>query len=729
MATTGSEGFEFPNPNVPDSKKDGDYHKQYLYAILNRSLNGSYDLDYASIETCQDYYQGVQASSQYDFLQSSEDGSSLPAFWVNYQKIRPKIDLLTGEIIKKGWRVNVRSTDKISVSKKLESRNEAKVDFKLQPYVEDLESNFGIPLKNGNNNFESEEEIDDYFDYDYKEKSEVAIKSALDYSLGAQRWDYERLALFRDLTITGRCFSKCELINGVPKARRIDPKFVIFDRDATDDFLTDSTFFGEIRYMSIAEAAQQYDVTKEQLLQAYNSQSNRGRRAPSKQRSVNDVLSDSSLSFFNNDNGELRVLVTEAYWVDYKKYNNRIVEDNNGNIHVKTLNSDTNRKKNVKSNFYKIWRKALVIGGDILIEHGEVKNMPRSIDDPSDTGCPYQAVIPNYINYSISSIVQRLQPLQDLKNIAMYNLQLAMARAGSKGFVYDTAQVPEGWDVHEVLKYLKVAGIAFINSMQNETPTPFNQFQKIDLSLGEEVNKYIEISVMADREMDAITGINEARQGLVQNSSQAVGVTQSALIQSSLTTEVYFEMFRQYSSSVFNYLAGLIKIAWVDYKDRYSMIIGDSGVNFLIEDLDLDLQDYAMVVEDVPASLSDEQNKKEIVSLAVQNQSIKLVSALRILKEKDIDRSIRMLEAEISKTKREEEAAKAAEMEAQVEAQQAQLEAQQTLAEEDRESKMNIEIQRGKNSLMSVSAEGKTDLFKTKMNNDARRSESLISKK
>lgn len=683
--------FQFPDLNIASSKKDKEWHKKYVLAITNRALNSGFDLDYHSIEVCQDYYNGDQDQEAFDFLQEAADGDKLPAFWTNYNKVKSKIDLILGEYIKKDYNIKVSSVNRDAKVRKLEQREDARVNFRLSPYVNNLEAEFGIPLQQGQA-FENEEEIDDFYDYSYKEKSEVVMKGALDYSLRRQRWDYERKAIARDLLITGRCFSKTELINGIPKTRRIDPKFMIWDRNSTDDFLTDSTYFGEVRYMNIAEAAQKYNLDENELKSSYNSQRNIHKSTnPNRYKRINEALGSSSLSFFKEERGELRVLILEAYWVDFEKMRTKFSVDSRGNEHYRTLSNETSSNKNIRSNFYKVWRKGVLVGGEFIKDYGIIKNMPRSIDDPADTGCPYKGCVVNYVNSSNTSIVSLIKPLQDLKNIAMYNLQLAMASAGSRGFVYDVAQVPDGWDVHNVMKYLKQSGIAFINSAQNEgMGTGFNQFQPIDMSLGNEVNKYLEISAALDAEMDQITGINEARQGIVQNASQAVGVTQSALFQSSLTTEVFFNSLRLMSSDIYSYTCGLIKVAWPQYKDRFSYIIGDNGVNFLVDDLDLDLDDYAVFVEDVPPSISDLQSFQAIVQTALQSQSIGFVEAVKMLKETDVDRGIRMLERQLEIKERENQ--KRAQEERQIQQEQLSQQIEAEAQSQEREFQKEVAL-------------------------------------
>src|SRR5690606_6428701 len=136
------------------------------------------------------------------------------------------------------------------------------------------------------------------------------------------------------------------------------------------------------------------------------------------------------------------------------------------------------------------------------------------------------------MNGAVVSKVHMMKNLQNFKNMALYRLQLDMARAGTKAFFYDINQLPEGFRLETALKYMKTAGVIPIDASQST----YNQFKEVDQTISNNITAYLEISGLMDREMDAISGINEARQGMVKNASQAVGVTQSSLFQSTLST-------------------------------------------------------------------------------------------------------------------------------------------------------------------------------------------------
>ncbi len=710
--------YNLPNINIPDSEKDEDYHKKFIQSITQRSFHSSYDLDYASMDESVNFFNGTHGGDEFNFLQTAEDGDKLPAQCIDFNKIAHKVKLIIGELQSKGYDINVMSVNKDARVRKLEQREKARVNFRLEPDIKELEGQFGLGLlPRPEQEFTDEQDIDQYFKYNYKEKNEIIMRHALRYVAIKHDWDYERLALLRDVLIMGRCFVKCEMKNGLPFARRVDPRNMIFDSSATDDFLSDSTYFGEVRYMPIADAAAKYNLDKKEIEKVYHSSEqylrsgNNSTGSPAAQFSL---LGNSNVRFFRTEGDDLRVLVLSGVWQDVRHLTHKSSIDKYGNEHIKKVKGKSgNKGGDLITNRISVWRKATLIGGKIVRDYGEIDNSVRDNDQLAETECPYKGLIPNYLNGLGISITHQLKGLQKLKNITLYNVQLAMARAGGKGFIYDIAQVPDEWDIHTMMKYLKTAGIAFIDSAKNGQAAQFNQFKDIDLTLSKSVEQYLAINQMIDNEMDAITGINEARQGIVKNASQAVGVTRSALFQSNLATEALFNEFNNLNNRVFNYLAGLVKIAWAG-KKKFAPIIGDAGINFLKENIDLALDDYGIYVEAIPPLLDDIQNFQTFVQAALQSGQIDFVDALKLMREKDITVAIDRFEKAVEKRRQEQQEQEQAISQQQAQAQQAQEQAkmQGELQKEGakQEGDQTIQGMQDESELRNILAKGRVDL-------------------
>lgn len=714
--TAQSAQYRFPKVTVSESEKNEEWYKQFILAIVNQSIDTSFDMEYAAMNESVEFFNGTESGDEFRFLQEAEDGEVLPAQWINYNRIRSRIDILLGELQAKTYQINAVTINKDAKARKLRTKEEARVNMRLSGEREFFEQEFGLPLVGEGPTPRTEEELDDLFDYNFKEKNEIIMEYSLRYLAKKHNWSYKRLAAFRDMLVMGKGFVKLEVQNGMPYIRKIDPRFMIFDTNATDDFLSDSTYFGEVRYMSLPDAVAKYRLTKKEISEVYDAyeewlQLSKHQATGYYQFSA---LNGSTLNYFRTEGNDLRVLVVEAVWHDYKTLKHKVSEDKYGNEHVKEV-KDTAQKGNLKSNTISYWRKGSLIGGVLLKDWGAMENQPRENDSMAETECPYKAVVPHWYNGRGISKVDQIKGLQKLKNITMYNIQLAMSRAGAKGFIYDVSQVPEGWDIHNVIKYLKTAGIAFIDSKKDGIPATHNQFQTIDQTLSASVQQYLAISAMIDQEMDAITGINAARQGQVAGQAQAVGVTQSALMQSNLATNVYFSLFNQFANNIFNYMAKLVKITFAG-NDKYAPIIGDVGVNFLEETVELEFDDYGIFLEETPPILDDLQNFQAIVQAALQAGQVSFVDAMKLLREKDITVAIERFERAVEKREREQMRQQQALMQQQAQAAQAaeQAKMQGEIAKIDRKGQYDLQKQQMENEgeLNETLAGGRLDLTK-----------------
>ena len=685
--------FSYPRTDVPKRQKDEDYHRQFVLAISNHGIGTSYDTDYEAMSESVAFFNGTQSSKAFDFIQEAEDGETLPAVWQNYNRVRVRLETVFGEFMSKGYTINASSINKDAKSRKLQAKQEARVDMNLAPARQDLEGEFGIDLAPQREVFESEDEIDDHFKYSFKEKNEVLMEYALRWLSKKHKWTYNRLAAYRDLRIMGRCFYETEIVDGLPFAKRIDPRFVIVDPHATDDFFSDSTIWMKIKYMTLADASSQFSLKNDEISDVYGRwQEFKGARSANLALGFSG-LDNSSMEYFRTEGNELKVMVMTGYWLDQEVLTHRETVDKQGGEHIKAV-SDESTSGNLRKNTIAQWRKGTIIGGELLKDWGILENSVRDNEALADTNCPIKGLAPHYLNGRSVSLVEQMKELQNLKNITLYNMQLEMTTAGRKGFMYDVSQTPDGWEAETVMKYLKTSGIAYFDSKKDGLPSTHNQFNTIDQTLSSSVEQYIRISSMIDAEMDAITGVNYARQGQSTGANQGLGVTQTALMQSAMSTRTVDDLFMMLNEQVLNELAGLVKISFAG-NERFAPIVGDAGIDFLEDSMDLELDDFGVFMEEVPPILDDLQSFRGIVETALSSGQISFPDAARLLIEKDIEVGIERLERSIAK--REEQAMSQQEMamqQQQAAAQEAQAQlAQQEMQKEQAAQKGKLELE------------------------------------
>lgn len=683
----------YPDINLPDSKKDEQWHKDFIKGVINDAIDGRYEFSYRTMQESFDFYDGTQTTEEVNFLQESDNGDTLPAIWINYNKIRVKVDTLIGELNSKGFAIRARAINKDAVAEKLKVRNDKLGKMNIKEDLVSLEMTSGLPTAPVENLPDTEDELDDYMKMEYKGKSELVMEAALRFLVKKYRWEVVRLEVWRDILITGRCFVKTEIVEGLPTYRRIDPRYMVFDVNAKDDFLTDGTYFGEIRYLPLSDARQIYNLTKKEVeeIKQAGSQEVDNFLNSFNQHST-QTKSETNLDFVSGAGSNLKVLVFHAEWLDNKRMKRKKSVDRFGNTHYKKV-KENYKGKDVVQKDIKIWRKGTLIGGTVMRDWGVRENMVRSVDDIYDTRSSYSALCHNFVNNRTVSKVDLMKGLQKFKNIALYNMQLAMNRAGSKGFMYDISQIPDGWDIEEVLYYLKTSGIGVYNSKKDGIHSPGQAFSEFDMTLSQSIGQYITFSRMIDEEMNEISGINAERMGRTP-ASQAVGVTQSAIMSSQMSTEPMFAAFNSFSENVMNDVAGLVKISYGEDKDIFAPIIGDAGVDFINNDVDLHLQDYGVFIDVTPPMLNEVQKFDQMLTAAIQTQSITMSDALDFIREStnDIDYAIRKLKRMIAKREKEQREAQMAQQQA---VEQTKSQAQQQLMQQQYQMRAAEEQMKG----------------------------------
>jgi hypothetical protein len=126
-----------------------------------------------------------------------------------------------------------------------------------------------------------------------------------------------------------------------------------------------------------------------------------------------------------------------------------------------------------------------------------------------------------------------------------------------------------GWDEEKFMYWADAAGYAFIDSTaegkDGNRISGFNQYSVLDATLGVYIGQMFELLKMVKEEWEDTLGITRQRKGQT-NSSDAVGVTERAVFQSSVMSEEIFRRFRSFEQRELQGLVDVSKIAWKEGK-------------------------------------------------------------------------------------------------------------------------------------------------------------------
>jgi len=650
LATDKSIGGSYNFPRLDQKDKGEAYHTAFCRAILNHCIDDGYANNYRLFQECYKFLEEGSNGELTQHLQKAEDGTDLPAMWLSLNTLPTKVDLLTGELEARGYEIKVRALNKEAISRKLEEKERLRVERRLQEIMQTLEQQTGLQVTTDEYIPQTDKELDEYIDLTFKDKAEIIMESALKFLAKKNDWDEERRLLFRDVLITGRCFVRNEIVRGVPRARRISPLNMVIDPSCKTDTLEDATYFGELEYISIGQAAERFNLSDDEIKDVYTSYSQWAAASVGSAGSADDnyafrTIANGRLKWFKEIEGQLRVLVTRAVWDDYKVMQHKHeINEKYGTEHLQEITDKVrNRdKSNIITNKMQVWRQCTIIGGKIIREWGECPNQARNLSELEIAEPPYKGWIPNFASGRGVSKVEQMASIQLSKDIAMYNMSVAMTRAGARGMTYDLAMVPAGWTPEQAMKYMRVFGVMFINSKESQMmPGNASTFREFDMTLSQSIAQYIEIMRFYDNEMDKISGVSPERQGVISGSSLSPTVQQSALTASNLITAPYFNGFRRFNERVLNQQAKLVKIVFPHSPEVFAPIIGSTGVDFLKEHIDLDLDEFGAFVEALPPMFIDRQKLESLLMMTVQSDPTFIDDALAIMMEQDTSVAVR----------------------------------------------------------------------------------------
>lgn len=626
---------------VPDNKKDEEYHRKALLKTMEGGITNNFHVYNVSVLENYNYFHGIPDSSEFEFLQKTEDGKSLPAIWIEFNGVKAKCLLLEGQLDAMGYDIRVKTINKDAKAERYEFRKRILARMSIQKDQKELAQISGVSFDALTNVPETMEQLNEYMDNSWKDNAAIVMEYILQYNYELYSWKYKRLDLFRSVVVVGRCFVMHEWNNGYPCPNVVKPGNAVWDTSSQDDFLSDMTFFGHFDYMPVMDVINDYKFSTDEIKMLQESKiSKNGWRGLS--------FSGSAVyGPYSNVNGENRVMVFKGRWLDYKnKYLKKEV-DELGNESYEEVGDDYDgdTSKFEKKRVLTV-RKGSLIAGQFVRDWGELENMSRSVDNPSFCRLGVSAFIPYYTNGRITSIVDGIKGMQKFKNALLYRMQLEINTAGRKGIYFNASSLPKSYagDFTKVFQYMKTHGVIFYED-DTEYADGKPPVSSWDNSIGSNIINLMNVATYLDAEMSRTAGISPEREGITTGPRQLAGVTDSNINHSNLVTRTLFSMFTKFEEDVWGYHASQIKIAWAN-KEKFAHIIGDVGIDFLKSDLDLSLFDHGIFIDVHPPILQDRQRLENLIEQIMANGNLELDERLElfdILVEKDTRGAFRKL--------------------------------------------------------------------------------------
>jgi len=539
----------FPSQVVSDAEKASwEYGQQVAQAIeqewfnQGRTNGNRYLTSWNNYNRLRLYARGEQPTQKYkDELSINGDLSYLNLDWKPVPIISKFVDILTNGISNKDYDINAFAQDPASLQKRTNYAELLAQDIFARETMEKINAQLGENLFNTNipeaQMPQTPDELELHMQLSYKQSVEIAEEEVINQVLDVNRWDLIRRRVNYDLVTCGIGAVKTDfnISNGIT-VDYVDPAYLVYSYTEDPNF-EDIYYVGEFKAVTLPEIAKQFpNISDDELLKIQEYQGNKS-------------------YMYGYGNGPWDESAVPLLYFEYKTYSDqvfKIKETPNGLFKAiekpDTFNPPQNENfERVGRTIETLYRGVKVLGTDIMLRWELCPNMTRPMADTTKVEMNYAICAPRMYKGRIDSTVNRITGFADMIQITHLKLQQVIARMVPDGVFLDMdglAEVDLGngtnYNPAEALNmYFQTGSVVGRSLTQdgelNRGKIPVQELQtsggqaKIQ-SLISTYNYYLQM-------IRDVTGLNEARDGTLQDKDTLVGLQKLAAQASNIATK------------------------------------------------------------------------------------------------------------------------------------------------------------------------------------------------
>jgi len=613
--------FQIPKQKLPRSKKTKKWGEECIKAFINRSSFSTSTKH--TLQTYYEAYNGNLKESDYNYVVNPYNSESwakknFPARLRNYNIIKPVVDLMLGEKAKRpvAYQVVVRNAD-------IQTRFDA---YRKEKYKEYLEQTFINEMNKGGmeTNIPSEEQAmpDEYMSMvlsNYRDSRAIVGQEVLNYLFDWLSLEDKFQLGFLDWLVTGEVYTYKDVLMNDIEYDIVSPLDLDFEKSPDVEFIEDADWVVRRKIMSINDVIDKfYDVLTPQDIDRLEQPSGKYR----------DGYGGVQSLFINkpeDDESDRMVEVLHVCWKSFSRVGILKYTDEFGNPQEMVVDETHKAEENETVEFYwvnEVWE-GYQIDGDIYVNFGPHKVQRNQMNNISDCKLPYNGRIYSNRHSDNISVVSIGLPYQILYNVFHYRLELSIAKNKDKIMLMEINTIPKGngWDEEKFMYYADAMGFAFIDSTsegKNRERVTFNQYQVLDMSLGQYIAAQFQLLQAIKEEWEENVGITRQRKGNVMT-SDGVGTTERAIFQSSVISE---EMFRRYEAFLEKEYMGLIDVSKIAWREGKKMTYVTSDLRTALIEVDpseYQEAEYGVFVKNSSKEQDKLQQMKQMALTFAQN--------------------------------------------------------------------------------------------------------------
>ena len=600
-----------------------------------------------------------------------DEGYDFPANMQYYPIATPIFDLLFGEEAKRSFSYVVRAINGDSVSTKEQKMKEA-VKYALQQRLANLVS----PSEDQQE--DSVASIQKYFKYEYQDMRESIAGKILSYLQHDLKLEQLFQLGWEDVLLAGEEIYKIEKVANEPIVRRCNPIEIYALLPHNIYHLDEAEVIVEETYMSISEIVDTYyeELTPVQIDELEDDDTDKmswigNQHLVVPERQFIGVYDNASpLSDFSNiydPDGNLRVC--HVTWKSKRKVGELMFTDELGNEQSTIVGEDYKPAKGEKISWFWIneYWEGTKIGQDIYVQIKPKEVQFRRMDNISKCSSGYVGTVYNANNSQSVSLMDRLVPWIYMYIVMWYRTELLIAANQGKIALIDLSLIPEDWSVEKWMYYASAMKFGFVDSFnegkkgQSTGKLAGNvstQNKVLDLETGQAIQGHIELLEYIELKLQELSGVTDQRMGAI-STSEKVGNTQRAVVQSSHITEKWFKIHNWTKQRVLTHLVEIAKDCWAGQSKKFQYVGDDlASVFFTVDGNEFNNSEYGVFISDASTDVEALDALKQLAHAALQNDRIMLSEVAEIYSTKSLaDVKGKLKEAEERLMQREEQMA------------------------------------------------------------------------
>jgi hypothetical protein len=550
-----------PKQKVPRSKKTKQWGIDCVKGFIKESTFAATGKH--SLLRYYEAYNGQMQETDYNYVTNPYNSQghqkrNFPAKLRNYNIIKPVVDLLLGEKTTRPNNFMVTVSNADAVTKKEEEQQKLILQNLQQQFINELNAQ-GVDTGQPTEEAKTPQQVMDYMTATYQDSRAIVGQQVLNYLRDDLDMEDKLQKGFFDWLVSGYVYSYKGICMDDMEYEIVSPLDIDFSKSPDLEFIEDGDWVVRRQLMSSNAVIDQfYDLLSDKEIDQIedHTRNRSGSFAIPFLQRIED-------NFGDNDR---YVEVLHVCWKSFRKIGVLTYTDEFGVEQMQLVDDSyrTDREAGESVEWYwvnEVWE-GYEIDGDIYLGINPVEGQRNALNNISKCKLPYNGRAYSNRHTENVSVVSMGLPYQVLYNVFHYRLELTIAKNKDKIALIEMNTIPKrhGWDEEKFMYYADALGFAFIDSTgegKNNERVSFNQYQVLDMSLGQYMAAQIQLLEAIKTEWEELLGVSRQRKGQIM-ASDGAGTTKNAIAQSTAITE---EIFRKYEKFEQKEMQGLLDLS------------------------------------------------------------------------------------------------------------------------------------------------------------------------